>query len=51
VGDEALEARKREARRAFFSGEAPLLAPPVSAPVEPVRRGGPHKQAAAAEGC
>lgn len=42
-------AKRREAMRAFFSGEVPTVAaPPVQA--EPVRRASPHK-AAAAEGC
>ncbi len=49
--EQVLDARRREARRAFFSGETPSAPAPVKAPVEPVRRGGPHKAAAAAEGC
>ena len=50
-GAEDVEAaKKREARRTFFSGEVPAALPaPVNA--EPVRRTGPHKAGASAEGC
>jgi rhodanese-related sulfurtransferase len=50
-GEALDEAKKREAVRAFFSGEAPTAPAPAPANAEPVRRGGPHKGAAGAEGC
>jgi rhodanese-related sulfurtransferase len=51
VSGEALEAAKRrEALRAYFSGERPVAAP-AKLSVTPVKRTGEHKVAAANEGC
>jgi rhodanese-related sulfurtransferase len=52
-GAEALiEARKkRQAVRAFFTGERPASAGPAQLPVTPIRRDTAHQPAAAHEGC
>jgi rhodanese-related sulfurtransferase len=44
-------ARKRDAVRSFFTGEAAAERPVAKLPVEPLRRTGPHKVGGAAEGC
>ncbi|MGC4116397.1 MAG: rhodanese-like domain-containing protein [Myxococcales bacterium] len=44
-------AKKREAVRAFMSGERPAAASEAKLPVTPVRRTGEHKAAATSEGC
>jgi len=44
-------AKKRDAVRSFFTGEAASERPTAKLPVEPVRRTGPHKAGSAAEGC
>lgn len=49
---ERLEALgRREALRAFFSGERPSAAPVAPLPVAPIRRESAHKPATAREGC
>jgi rhodanese-related sulfurtransferase len=49
--EDVYAARKREAVRAFFSGEIPTTPAPAPVTAEPVRRSGPHKAAGASEGC
>jgi rhodanese-related sulfurtransferase len=49
---EALDAaKKRDAVRAFMSGERPATATEAKLPVAPIRRAGEHKAAATSEGC
>lgn len=42
--------QKREAIRAYFSGERPVAAP-AALPLEPIKRKAPHTPAGAREGC
>lgn len=49
--EELAAARKRDAVRSFFTGEAASERPTAKLPVEPVRRSGPHKAGGASEGC
>jgi rhodanese-related sulfurtransferase len=49
--EELLAARKREAVRAFFSGERRTIQRVAKLPVSPIRRRGAHKIAITDEGC
>lgn len=49
--DQLAGLRRREAVRAFFSGERPVTATPAKLPVTPIRREGAHQAAAPKEGC
>ncbi|HEY6001351.1 MAG TPA: rhodanese-like domain-containing protein [Anaeromyxobacter sp.] len=49
--EDLVAARKRDAVRSFFTGEAAAAPPVAKLPVVPVRRTGPHKVGGTAEGC
>ncbi len=49
--EELAGARKRDAVRSFFTGEAAAVRPAAKLSIEPVRRSGPHKAGGASEGC
>lgn len=51
VGEELAAKRKREAVRAYFSGEQPTIQRVAKLPVTPIRRRGAHKIAVTDEGC
>lgn len=52
VDADQVDARKRkDAVRAYFTGERPAAAQPAQLPITPIRREGAHQPAAAHEGC